>query len=639
MENVTLTIDGRQLSVAKGTSVLKAAIEAGIQVPYYCYHPGLGIDASCRVCLVKIEKMAKLQTSCSTPVAEGMVVHTQDPEAVEGRKGVFEFLLINHPLDCPVCDKGGECPLQDFSNQFGNDHSRMDFPRRTFDGEGVRADIDFGPTLMLNRNRCILCTRCSRFMAEVDGDAQIGTINRGNGSEIATFNEQGVHSLLSGNLMDVCPVGAITTRQYRFRSRPWDNPRAVDTTCTLCAKGCGTTAWLKAKPEWAKGARLARMTPRYNAQVNDFWMCDIGRFQYLWVEGEQRLRKPMILTKDGVQQVATWKDALMRVRDLLNAAGRKDPASVRMLASAHASHEELYLLKRLAEDLKGDGGASHVHVAWRRTEKQQPASTKFRVPAVDAPNVNGARDLGLAVVGDGDADLSALRTAIDQGRVAVLYIVDPGPDGSMGDLGWLIDARKAGRVPVIVFQGVLQSDLSKIADVVLPGAAWVEKDATYTNDQGMVQAASKAINAPGEAVEDWQILTSVAAALGLPYTYTTSQQVRADVAAFMTAPALTLRLAQGHPEQGRGVSERALDEVERARVEREYATLTEAVFNRAVSAEHWLKTSNPMERWKWDAMFQDLPPVKGHNVQMENMAQATVIPLRLVTDEISRASE
>jgi NADH-quinone oxidoreductase subunit G len=610
MDLVTLTIDGRQLSVPKGTSVLKAAIEAGIQVPYYCYHPGLGIDASCRVCLVKIEKMAKLQTSCSTPVAEGMIVHTQDPEAVDGRKGVFEFLLINHPLDCPVCDKGGECPLQDFSYAFGNDESRMDFPRRTFDGDGVKADVDFGPTLMLNRNRCILCTRCSRFMAEVDGDAQIGTINRGNGSEIATFNEEGVHSILSGNLMDVCPVGAITTKQYRFRSRPWDNPHAVDTTCTLCAKGCSTTAWLKAKPEWAKGARLARITPRYNPQVNDFWMCDIGRFQYLWVEGEQRLRKPLINTKTGVQQVVTWKDALMRVRDLLNAAGRKDPASVRLLASAHASHEEMYLLKRLAEDLKGDGGASHVHVAWRRTEKPQPANTKFRVSAIDAPNVNGAKDLGLAVTskGDGDADLSALRAAIDSDRVSVLYIVDPGPDGSMGDVSWIVEARKSGRLPILIYQGVLQTDLAKIADVVLPGSAWVEKDATYTNDKGMVQAVSKAINAPGESVEDWQILTSVAAALGLPYTYTTSQQVRADVARHLLAKP-------------------------------EYATLTETVFNRPVSAEHWLKASNPMERWKWDTMFQDLPPVKGHNVQMEQMSSPTVIPLRLVTEEISRTSE
>ena len=610
MDMVTLTIDGRQLSVPKGTTVLRAAIEAGIQVPYYCYHPGLGIDASCRVCLVKIEKMPKLQTSCSTPVAEGMVVHTQDPEAVEGRKGVFEFLLINHPLDCPVCDKGGECPLQDFSYAFGNDESRMDFPRRTFDGEGVKADIDFGPTLMLNRNRCILCTRCSRFMAEVDGDAQIGTINRGNGSEIATFNDQGVHSLLSGNLMDVCPVGAITTKQYRFRSRPWDNPHAVDTICTLCSKGCSTTSWLKAKPEWAKGARLARMTPRYNPQVNDYWMCDIGRFQYLWVEGEQRLRKPLINTKEGVQQQATWKDALTRVRDLLNAAGRKDPASVRMLASAHASLEEMYLLKRLAEDLKGDGGASHVHVAWRRTEKAQPANTKFRVPAVDAPNVNGARDLGLAATSTsaGDADLTALRAAIDQDRVSVLYILDPGPDGSLGDVSWIVDARKSGHVPVIIYEGVLQNDLARIADVVLPGAAWVEKDATYTNDQGVAQAASKAINAPGESVEDWQILTSVAAALGLPYTYTASQQVRVDLASHLSGNAA-------------------------------YAGLADQVFNRPVTAEHWLKTSNPMERWKWDTMFQDLPPVKGHNVQMEQMSQPTVIPLRLVTEEISRSSE
>ncbi len=280
MEQVTLTIDGAQVTVPKGTTVLQAAIAAGVEVPYYCYHPGLGIDASCRVCLVKIEKMPKLQTSCSTPVAAGMVVHTKDAESTEARAGVFEFLLINHPLDCPVCDKGGECPLQDFSYSFGNVQSRMDFPRRTFDGEGVKADVDFGPTLMLNRNRCIMCTRCVRFMREIDGDAQIGIVDRGHGSEIATFNEQGVHSILSGNLMDVCPVGAITTRQYRFRSRPWDNPNAIDTICTGCSKGCATTAWLKAKPEWAKGSQLVRVTPRYNPEVNGFWMCDIGRFQY-----------------------------------------------------------------------------------------------------------------------------------------------------------------------------------------------------------------------------------------------------------------------------------------------------------------------------------------------------------------------
>jgi NADH-quinone oxidoreductase subunit G len=557
---------------------------------------------------VKIEKMAKLQTSCSTPVGEGMVVHTKDAESVEGRAGVFEFLLINHPLDCPVCDKGGECPLQDFSYKFGNTQSRMDFKRRTFDGEGVKADVDFGPTLMLNRNRCILCTRCSRFMREVDGDAQIGTVDRGNGSEIATFNEQGVHSLLSGNLMDVCPVGAITTRQYRFRSRPWDNPHAVDTICTQCSKGCSTTAWIKAKPEWAKGSRLIRMTPRYNPDVNSFWMCDIGRFQYPWVEGEARQRKPLIQSRDGVQQVATWKDTLVRTRDLLESAGQKDPASVRLLSSAHASLEELFLVKRLALELKGEGGVNHVHVTWRRSEKRQPAETTFRVPVTDAPNVAGAHDLGLPVgAGNGgDADLSGLRTAVDEGRVAVLYVLDPGPEGSIGDVSWIIDARRSGRLAALIYQGVLTTELSKAADVVLPGAVWVEKDGCYTNDQGHVQAASKVINPPGEAVEDWQILTSVAAALGLPFSYQTPQQVRADLAASMAGVA-------------------------------GYEGLADRSFNRPLSAEHWLQASNPMERWKWNTMFQDLPPVKGHNVQMERSPQQTMIPLKLVTEEITRS--
>jgi ferredoxin len=179
METVTLTIDGAPVTVEKGKTVLQAAIEAGITVPYYCYHPGIGIDGSCRVCIVKIEKMPKLQTSCSTVCTEGMVVSTRTPEVVAARAGVFEFLLVNHPLDCPVCDKGGECPLQEFSYTFGPDQSRMEFPRREFDGNGVKADVDFGPTLMLNRNRCILCTRCVRFMRDVDADAQINIIDRG----------------------------------------------------------------------------------------------------------------------------------------------------------------------------------------------------------------------------------------------------------------------------------------------------------------------------------------------------------------------------------------------------------------------------------------------------------------------------
>jgi NADH-quinone oxidoreductase subunit G len=600
MDTVTLTIDGRQVTVPKGKTVLQAAIEAGISVPYYCYHPGISIDGSCRVCVVKIEKMPKLQTSCSTVCADGMVVHTRDAEVVEARAGVFEFLLINHPLDCPVCDKGGECPLQDFSYTFGPAESRMDFPRRVFDGEGVKADVDFGPTLMLNRNRCILCTRCVRFMKEIDADAQINIVDRGYGSEIATFQEQGVHSLISGNLMDVCPVGAITTRDYRFKSRPWDNPAVVDTVCTLCSKGCNTSAWLKAKPEWAKGSQIIRMTPRYNPDVNNYWMCDIGRFDYHWVEGDTRLRRPML--RDGASLApAAWHDVEHRLRDRIQDAGSHDPSSVRFLASAHASTEELFVLKQLIEGLIGGDGTTAVTVSWTRSDKAQPAGTRFKVPATDAPNVNGARDLGYRVGqgNDGLPEVTDLRTAVESGRVKAVYVLDPGPDGSLGDVSWLIAARQSGTLALLVVQGVVMNDLSAAADFVLPGTTYVEKDAIYTNDQGRVQAVSRAIAPPGEAREDWSILAGVARSLGLTMQYESSDDVRRAMAGAMPGTA--------------------------------YAEADRLVFTRPIPARNWLQASNPSERWKWDFLYQDLPPVKGHNVQTEGLPpEIAFIPLKPV---------
>src|SRR5262245_22334246 len=543
METVTLTIDGQPVTIAKGKTVLQAAIEAGISVPYYCYHPGLGVDGSCRVCVVKIEKIPKLQTSCSTICTDGMVVQTRDAEVVQARAGIFEFLLVNNPLDCPVCDKGGECPLQDFSYTFGPAESRMDFPRRVFDGEGVKADVDFGPTLMLNRNRCILCTRCVRFMREVDSDAQIGIVDRGYGSEIATFREEGVHSLLSGNLMDVCPVGAITTRDYRFKSRPWDNPFAADTICTQCAMGCNVTAWIKAKPEWAKGSRLIRFTPRFNPGVNGYWMCDIGRFEYHWIEGDDRLRKPLVKDANGVHQPVDWGETTSKLSDRLAAAGTANPDGVRFLLSAHASHEEFFLLRRLTEELIGGGGPATISVSWRYTEKPQPANTKFRVPAVDAPNVNGARIFGFVQGAPGDevraADLTALRTAVDGGRVTALYVFDSGPEGSLGDTQWIADARAGGRLGLLIVQGVVMTPLARAADFVLPGASYVEKEASYSNGRGRLQGTSRAIAPPGDAMEDWQILVNVGIALGVPFDYAAAAHVRSDIAArFPNVPAL-----------------------------------------------------------------------------------------------------
>ena len=595
METVTLTIDGRPVTVEKGRTVLQAAIDSGIKIPYYCYHPGLGIDGSCRVCIVKIEKMPKLQTSCSTPAADGMVVMTQTPDVVEARSSVFEFLLINHPLDCPVCDKGGECPLQDFSYSYGPNESRMEFPRRVFDGEGVQADVDFGPTLMLNRNRCILCTRCVRFMKEVDTDAQIGITDRGYGSEIATFREEGVHSLLSGNLMDVCPVGAITTKDYRFKSRPWDNPEAVDTICTLCEKGCNTTAWIKAKPEWAKGAQLIRTTPRFNPEVNGYWMCDIGRFDYRWIEGEERLQRPLVRSEAGNLEPTDWTNALAKVADRVKVGGS---SNLHILISAHASLEELFLIGKVGHALNvpEDG----VAISWRTRVKPQPPRVKFTIPPVDAPNVNGAKDLGFPVHAgaDGVADLSAFKNQVLAGKVSSLYVFDPGPDGSIGDVSWVIEAKKTGKLKLLIVHGVLMTELAKAADIVLPGTAWVEKDAAYVNIDGRLQGASRAISAPGEAQEDWQVFVNVATALGVPLTYTSSADVRAELAAALS----------GHER---------------------YAGLANLAFSRPVNAKTWLQASNPSERWKWDFMFQDLPPVKFAGMPVPT-SLLNVLPLKEV---------
>jgi NADH-quinone oxidoreductase subunit G len=432
-------------------------------------------------------------------------------------------------------------------------------------------------------------------MREVDGDAQIGIVDRGNGSEIATFREEGVHSLLSGNLMDVCPVGAITTREYRFKSRPWDNPGVVDTICTFCSKGCNTSAWLKAKPEWARGSRLIRMTPRFNPEVNGYWMCDIGRFDYHWVEGPSRVRRPMARRGTALEHVS-WHDLEPALRDAVKSA-----SGLRFLVSAHASTEELFVLKQLVEGLEGSGGLGAVTIAWTRTEKAQPPGVKFVVPAVNAPNVNGARDLGYDVGAgnDGAPNLTAFREAVEGGAVAALYVIDPGPAGALGDTAWIVAARRSGALRTLIVQAVVTSELVEAADVVLPGAAFVEKHALYTNAEGRVQGASRAVAAPGDALEDWKILANVAQLAGLQLPYQSSQDVRRALAAAMPDTA--------------------------------YATAGQMTFTTEIPASNWLQASNPSERWKWDFMFHDLPPVKGHNVQMESdAAVAQFIPLKPV---------
>jgi predicted molibdopterin-dependent oxidoreductase YjgC len=338
------------------------------------------------------------------------------------------------------------------------------------------------------------------------------------------------------------------------------------------------------------------MTPRLNPAINEYWMCDIGRFNYHWVEGDKRLRRPLVRSRGGLEPLA-WHDVGPKLRDALQAAGSADPTSVRFLVSAHASTEELFVLKDVVTGLLGPDGMGAVTVAWKNSQKAQPAGTKFVVPTTDAPNVNGARDLGFAV-GNGnghEADTSALRTAIASGRVKAVYVLDPGPDGSLGDVSWLVSARQSGALSLLVVQGVVMSELVTAADIVLPGAAWVEKDAIYTNDQGTVQGASRAITPPGDAKEDWEVLALLGRLLGLTLPYQTANDVRRAIAT---------TLASG------------------------YAEADKVPFTRPIPARNWLQASNPSERWKWDFLYQDLPPVKGHNVQMEGAP--AYIPLKPV---------
>jgi NADH-quinone oxidoreductase subunit G len=282
--------------------------------------------------------------------------------------------------------------------------------------------------------------------------------------------------------------------------------------------------------------------------------------------------QPQLRRPEGGSQAASWADALVAVHGAVQAAG--GPSAVQFLVSAHASLEELFVLRDIAA---GTGG---VTLSWRSREKPQPADTKFRIPTVDAPNVRGAKDLGFRV-GDpgGAADVSALKADVEAGGVKVLYVLDTGPDGSIGDIDWVLAARAAGRISTLIVQGILHTPLAEAADILLAGSAFVEKDATYTNMQGRVQPTSRAIMPPGEAGEDWQILMKVGVVFGASVSYASADAVREAIAGTLSSqPA--------------------------------YAVLSRVEFSRPVSARHWLQSSNPSERWKWDFMFQDLPPIK-----------------------------
>ncbi|HEY6541813.1 MAG TPA: NADH-quinone oxidoreductase subunit NuoG, partial [Ktedonobacteraceae bacterium] len=348
-ELVHLTIDDIPVAVPPGTLVWAAARQIGIEIPIYCYHPKMPPLGACRMCFVEIEKMPKPpQTACTTPVSEGMIVHTKTDKVLKARKGTLEFLLINHPLDCPICDKGGECDLQDFTLRHGPGGTRFDLYKRHYP-----KPIPVSDRVMLDRERCILCQRCTRFSSEISMDNGLVMISRGYKMEVGTAPDSAFDSIFSGNTVEICPVGALTASAYRFKSRPWELKRTASV-CNNCSVGCNARIDVRVD-------KVMRLMSRTNDAIDDGWLCDRGRWGFEFVNSPQRLRTPLIRQK-GQLQPATWDEALYMLASRLRMIAEKHgAASVGGIGSTRTTNEEAYLFQKLLREAIGTPNIDHHH--------------------------------------------------------------------------------------------------------------------------------------------------------------------------------------------------------------------------------------------------------------------------------------
>ena len=485
-----LTIDGKEIEVEAGTNLIEAARRLGIEVPHYCYHPGLSIAGQCRLCMVDIEKTPRPSIACNTPAADGMVVHTQTDRVKDMRRSMMEFHLINHPLDCPVCDQAGECWLQIYYMQHG-----LYDPRMLDEKVHKPKAVPLGPHVMLDAERCILCSRCVRFCDEITGTGELGIFGRGDHSEIGLFPGQDLENNYSGNVVDICPVGALTDRDFRFRVRVWylDTTKSI---CPGCARGCNVEVHVNRKrPHHAEGRRVARLKPRFNDAVNAWWICDVGRYGFDAVDDPSRIR----FARRGDAEVEL-DEAL---NALLDALRRHTPAEIAILASPDLANEDLFALRRLTETLGIRQVAFGVPPA-----APTPAADDFLLRADRHPNTRGAETILPA--GDAAAILAAARA----GRVKVLWVFQH----DLLAAGWsAAETRQAlERVDTLVFSGTNDNATSALATLVLPLAAWVERDGTFTNFLGRVQRFRAAVEPLGEALAAWDLLGRLLGPLGVP---------------------------------------------------------------------------------------------------------------------------
>jgi len=495
-----VTIDGRTVEVEAGTNLIEAGHRVGVEIPHYCYHPRLSVVGQCRMCLVKIEGMPKLQTACTTQVMkDGMVVEVDHPEVKEAQTGIMEFLLINHPLDCPICDQAGECGLQNYSFEHGQAFSRFQYEdKRTYPG---RERIPLGPSVVLNMNRCIQCTRCIRFTEEISQTGELGFYQRGSRAEIGVFPGKVLDNDLSTCVVDVCPVGALTSTRFRFAERVWylDKKPSV---CDGCDVGCNITV------EHRRGL-IKRLKPRFNEWVNDYWMCDYGRGTYERWQSAERLATPRIRGTVGTSELvpASWSDALARILTVIQ--GTPDPDANAFLASAHVTTEEAFLLARTAQVM----GSSHRYVCVESGPVRTIPTTHGDVTGSDAaPNRRGATLAGLRHL-DADELVSVLGIDSDEaGGLNLLFVLDADLGGREADPAF-VEALQ--RVDVLVVAAWAEGPLTELADVVLPLATIAEKDGTVINVQNRLQRLHTAFPAPGQSRSGVGILVDLLLAMDI----------------------------------------------------------------------------------------------------------------------------
>jgi NADH-quinone oxidoreductase subunit G len=496
-----LTIDGVEITTAGPTTILEAAKSAGIEIPHYCYHPGLSVVGQCRMCQVEVEKMPKLATACNTAATDGMAVSTNSPRVEKAQRAVLEFYLLNHPLDCPICDRGGECPLQDYTMKYGPGESR------SVEEKVQRAKHKIlGPHIVFDAERCILCTRCVRFCHEVPRTGELGVFSRGDRSEINLFPGKVLDNAYSGNVIDLCPVGALTSREYRFQSRPWDLVRHTPSVCPLCSAGCNAIVDVRNRQQ---GDEILRIRPRENQAVNRWWMCDEGRFGFGYHHDPSRLR--MALRREGQAQAETPLDDLLarvagEIQRIVRAHGE---GAVGCIVSARHTNEELFLVRCFFRDVLRTPHLDHRvrPVQWDAADASEDGLLRRTDKTA---NGRGARDIDL-LPGPGGLDTRGMIAAAREGRLKALIVLEEDLVRELPDL----PVREAlGRLELLVATSLFANETTALAHAVIPGLGFAEKTGSFTNHQGRIQKIRRALAPPGECRALAEVLRDLARGLG-----------------------------------------------------------------------------------------------------------------------------